>query len=654
MAERSSRKLAVILHADVVDSTALVRNNETLAQERIQDVFQRLSKTIESYGGTAHEVRGDALVAEFDRASDAIAASLAFQQENQKLNSSLKDDVQPHLRIGIAMGEVVIVNNTVTGEGVVLAQRLEQLAESGGVCIQDAAYKTVPKRLPFEYEYLGERELKGFDEAERIFAVTLNPGAIVPSPEKRGDTRRINPGWRTSLAAAVFICAVGLLAWFQPWAPEFQPVSVEKMAFPLPDKPSIAVLPFSNMSDDPKQEYFVDGMTEDVITDLSKLSGLFVIARNSTFTYKGKSVEVRQVAKDLGVRYVLEGSVRLARGQVRINAQLIDATTGGHLWAERFDGDLTDIFAVQDRVTNKIVAALAINLTPGEQVNRSQQETVDPRAYDAFLQGWDHYRRWNIDAFGEAVPFFKKAVALDPDYSRAHAALASIYWYSWRRWGESGRTWPAGMGVKVYYEAYALAKEYLALAMEHPTSLAHQVASRMHLRGRRYEEATAEAERAVALDPNDADNYAQLAYVLAFAGRPSESVSLMERAMRLDPHYPPNYLGILGVAKFALGKLDETAALFERRYTRNPKDQALVAIQLAAYGLLGRDDDARTLLGNYVYQSHTVTALFSWWPFKDIEVTERFGRGVVKAGVCCRAELEEELKRMREAAQIRQ
>lgn len=492
------------------------------------------------------------------------------------------------------------------------------------------------------------------DEVERVFAVTLNPVATVPSPEKRGDTRRTKPGWRTSLAAAVFICAVGLLAWFQPWAPEFEPASVEKMAYPLPDKPSIAVLPFTNMSDDPKQEYFVDGMTEDLITDISKLSGLFVIARNSTFIYKGKPAEVRQVAEDLGVRYVLEGSVRLAGGQVRINAQLIDATTGGNLWAERFDGDLNDIFAVQDRVTNKIVAALAIKLTAVEQAERSQQETVNPRAYDAFLQGWDHYRRWNIDAFGEAVPFFKKAVALDPDYSRAHAALASIYWYSWLRWGETGRTWPEGMGVKVYYEGYALAKEYLELAMERPTSLAHQVASRMHLRGRRYEEAIADAERAVALDPNDADNYAQLAYVLAFAGRPSASVSLMERAMRLDPHYPPNYLGILGVAKFALGELEETAALLERRYTRNPKDQALVPIQLAAYGLLGRDDDALTLLSKYDGQSHTITPLFNRLPFKDIGVTERFGRGVVKAGVCCRVELEEELERMRETVQIRQ
>jgi len=205
------------------------------------------------------------------------------------------------------------------------------------------------------------------------------------------------------------------------------------MAFPLPDKPSIAVLPFANMSGDPDQEYFADGITEDIITDLSKISALFVIARNSTFAYKGNAVEVRQVAENLGVRYVLEGSVRRAGDQIRINAQLIDATTGGHIWADRYDGMLTDVFSLQDTVTRKIVAALAVNLTDEEEIRQTQRHTDNADAYDAFLQGWEYYQRFSADDFAKAIPYFERAIQLDPEYGRAYAALTLVYWESVRQ-----------------------------------------------------------------------------------------------------------------------------------------------------------------------------------------------------------------------------
>jgi len=291
-----SRKLAVLLHADVVESTSLVHKNEILAHERIQDTFRRFSETISNYGGAALEIRGDALVAEFAKVSDAVSASLAFQAANTTLNEQLTDDIRPALRIGIALGEVVIADNTVTGEGIVLAQRLEQLAEPGSVFIQRAAYETIPKRLPFDYENLGERQIKGFDESVRVYAVSLQSGSVLP---------------------------------------EFEiPTQQEGAAPKLPDKPSIAVLPFDNMSGDIEQEYFADGISEDLITALSKIHWFFVIARNSSFTYKGQAVEVTRVADELGVRYVIEGSVRKSGNRVRISAQLIDATTGHHVWAE--------------------------------------------------------------------------------------------------------------------------------------------------------------------------------------------------------------------------------------------------------------------------------------------------------------------------------
>ena len=270
-----SRKLAVILHADVVGSTGLVRINETLAHERIQNTFQRFSTTIDSYVGITHELRGDALVAEFKRASDAVAAALTFQAENTQFNAKLEDEIQPQLRIGISMGEVVIADNTITGAGVVLAQRLEQLAEPGGVCIQGAAYETVPQRLPFEYESLGEQQVKGFEEPVRAYAVSLKSGESIPPPEVlamsgAAQRERQKQRWIVAGGMALVVIVGGGLAWFQPWVPREAPASIERMTFPLPDKPSIVGLPFDNLSGDPSLDYFSDGITEDLITELAR------------------------------------------------------------------------------------------------------------------------------------------------------------------------------------------------------------------------------------------------------------------------------------------------------------------------------------------------------------------------------------------------
>jgi adenylate cyclase len=326
--------------------------------------------------------------------------------------------------------------------------------------------------------------------------------------------------WRNIVVAIVAVLVVGVAVavwhfYFRP--PPMEPASVEKMAFPLPDKPSIAVLPFTNISEDPKQEYFADGMTEDLITDLSKISGLFVIARNSAFTYKGKPVKVDQISRELGVRYVLEGSVQKADDRVRINAQLIDATTGGHLWAERYDGKLVDIFALQDKVTQKIVAALAVKLTAGEQELVARKDTGTIEAYDAFLQGWQHYRRITRDDLAKAVTYLKKAIELDPNYGRAHAALAGAYWLSYRR----GWSWKMDWPYEVKSRVPLLAHEHLEKALKSPTSLAHQVASWMLVHEPLHDEAIAEAERAIALNPNDVDNLFAMARALIRITRPN-------------------------------------------------------------------------------------------------------------------------------------
>jgi adenylate cyclase len=526
-----SRKLAVILHADVVGSTALVQLNETLAHERIQDTFRRFSETIKAYGGITLELRGDALLAEFERASDAVSASIAFQASNTIQNEQLADDLIPVLRIGIAMGEVVIADNTVTGEGVVLAQRIEQLAEEGGICIQGAAHETIPNRFPFEYESLGEQSLKGFEDRVRVHAVKPKTGENPVEPESPVEpveqvVKKTKPWQIRGLIVLLLLIGMGL-AWWQPWKPVFEPASIERMALELPDKPSIAVLPFENMSNDADQEYFADGITEDLITDLSKLPELFVISRNSTFTYKGRAVKVGLVAEELGVRYVLEGSVRRVGTQVRINAQLIDALSGGHVWAERYDGSLTDIFALQDKVTGKIVTALALNLT-GERSSR--QQTSSAQAYDLFLRGWALYQRHNADDFAQAIPHFEAAIRLDAEYAQAHAALAAIYWEIW------GNRWAKILNISLP-DAMKLAKVHLEEAMKEPSSLAHWVASNLLIAEGNYETAIAEAKQIVALDANSADGYSMLANAMTLSGKPDESVKLIEKAARLDPNH---------------------------------------------------------------------------------------------------------------------
>jgi TolB-like protein len=407
--------------------------------------------------------------------------------------------------------------------------------------------------------------------------------------------------------------------------------SVEKMAFPLPDKPSIAVLPFVNMSEDPKQEYFSDGITEDLITDLSQISGLFVIGRNSTFAYKGKPIKTRQVAEELGVRYVLEGSVRKADKQVRINAQLIDATTGGHLWAQRYDGKMGDVFALQDKITGKIVSALAVQLTAGEQEQFVREETDNPAAYDAFLQGWDHYKRRTPDSYAKAVPYFEKAVALDPKYGRAYAALASTFWESWER------GWHGSLGLS-RSEARDSAKQLLKLAMDNPTPLAHQVASEMHRQEREYDKAIAEAERAIALDPNDGGNHVAKAGALIVAGRATEAIGHVRTAMRLDPHYPAFYLYVLGVAHFGTGQFEKAAALLQRAVKRNPQNHALLIPLTAAYGHLGREQEAVAAVAQYVKlrgwsAPPSVQRIIAGWPYKDPKDRDRLADGLRKAGL---------------------
>jgi len=657
--DRLSGKLAVILHADIAGSTALVQQDEQLAHERIQDAFRRFSETIEKYQGHILELRGDALLAKFERASDAVVATLAFQADHTYLISRLKDALRPTIRVGIAMGEVVIADNTVTGSGVVLAQRIEQLADPGGVCITAALHEALPKRMPFDLENLGEQVLKGFDEPVRVYRAELSAGQSVPVPQQ-DNQREATPKTPKLIAAIIAITLViagGTAYWFKTQVPQEEPASVASMAYPLPDKPSIAVLPFTNMSDDAQQEYFADGMTEDLITDISKVSGLFVIARNSVFTYKGKAVKVRQVAEELGVRYVMEGSVRRVGNQVRINAQLIDATTGGHIWPERYDGSLDDVFSMQDKITQSIVPALSVALTGQDQSSLVQVKTNKPEAYDAFLRGWQLYRRYTPEDFVEAIPHFKRAVEIDPAYGQAWATLASLYWISYQK----SYAWtlivnPNRDVFSSWLQTRLKAVEYLGQAMKYPTPLAHQVESQLAWDYRQFDKALSEAEQAIKLDPNDPEGHLAMAWALVFAGRATEAIASAESGMQLDPYSPAPHLYILGIARLMMRQYVQAEVVLNRSFGLDQENKNLLLPLSVTYVHLDKLEEARDAIKQFsdflIYYSPKIENYIEWWPFKREVDIRFFGSGLVRAGVCCEEQLEAYIGRVRQGGTL--
>jgi adenylate cyclase len=553
MVETPSRKLAVLLHADVVASTTLVQLNETIAHERIRDAFLRFSEIINKNGGIAHEIRGDALVAEFPRASDAVSAALEFQAANNEHNYKISDDVCPELRVGIAMGEVVIADNTVTGEGIVLAQRLEQLAEPGTVCIQGAAYETMPMRLPFQFTDLGEQSLKGVKSPVRAYVVAQESDAAIS-----GDN---------------------------------QPVQSVAPRLELPDKPSIAVLPFDNMSGDPDQEYFADGMTEDIITALSKFRWFFVIARNSTFVYKGRAVDVNQVGRDLGVRYVLEGSVRKSANRLRITAQLIEAETGNHVWAERYDRSLTDIFELQDEIASTIAAAVEPELAGSERARANRKPTADLGAWDLFQRGvalmWLHNRA----SLREGMSLIHKAIEIDPSFGRAHGHLAFgtffLLVYEWvddrdeaLRQGLDGANKAIALDQRDYFA-------YCALGRLNTVAGNHAAAVRA-------------LETSVNINPNFALGYVGLGEAHVYGGDPKKAIAYTDTAIRLSPSDSMMWtmLHYKASAYVRLDEFDRAIEIFEK-VCEYPSAQYVPSATLAAlYVIQGQDAEGQKALQN--------------------------------------------------------
>jgi adenylate cyclase len=590
-----TRKLAVLLHADVIGSTALVQLNETVAHERIRDAFQRFAEIITVHNGIAHEIRGDALVAEFSRASDAVTAALEFQSANTAHNEGLSDKVRPELRVGVAMGEVVVADNTVTGEGIVLAQRLEQLAESGGVCVQGAAYETMPKRLPFDCENLGERELKGFDEPVRVYAVTQE---AIARPDGEKTTSEMEP----------------------------QPSSREDR-LTLPDKPSVAVLPFANISGGKEQGYFADGITEEIITTLSKVSKLFVIARKSTLAYKGRAVDIREVGREQGVQYVLEGSVRSGSERVRVTAQLIEATTGRHLWGRRYDREVGDIFALQDDVTKEIVSALQVELTEGEQAHLAAQGTQNVEAWQSTFEGRDLVHEHHKDTVQKGRFLLEQAVRLDGNYALAWGALAEAHWKEARNEG-----WSASpeRSLELSVETSDRA---LALDPENASILAMRSVIMTTLRD--FDGALALAEKALRQAHSDANAIALAAITLYVCGKAAEAIKQTELAMRHCPRYPPWYLLMLGRCRWMLGQGEEAIAASRSAIKADPLLVQPYVVLAKVYAEAGQVSDARKAVENIlrIDPKFSLLAYLRGLPLCDPDLEDRRRSALQIAGL---------------------
>lgn len=459
------------------------------------------------------------------------------------------------------------------------------------------------------------------------------PEATEPVIEERRSVGQQSRRWSWAAIGAALVVLVGggLVVWQQPWETREEPASVANMAFPLPDRPSIAILPFANLSDDPQQDYFVDGMTEDLITDLAKLKGLFVMARNTVFTYKNKPVTVKQVAEELGVRYVLEGSMRRAGDQVRINAQLVDAVTGFHLWADRYDGTLENIFALQDTISQKIVSALAVQLSPDEESHNARIETDNPEAYDAFLRGWGLARTYSDETQAEAIPYLRKAVELDSNYGRAYAALAEVY----RSIFATGRQKTFGLTQK---EIMDLAARYLDQALKNPTPLAYSVATSVHYMRGEYEESIAAAEHAIALGAQDPWSYHALAKALLYAGRPAEALENIDKAARLDPLDPAGFVWRRGQVLYHLGRFEDSATQFSISLDAGDSITDTHMFLAANYGQLARPEDAKAAIQQIRTMekdegwSYSVLSVDSW-SYKLEENRQQFREGLRKAGL---------------------
>jgi adenylate cyclase len=618
------RKLTAILSADVKGYSRLMGEDEKGTVRTLNAYREVMANFIKHHHGRVVDATGDNLMAEFASVVDAVGCAVEIQKELKPRNAELPENRRMEFRIGINLGDVIEEQGRIYGDGVNIAARMESLSEAGGICISGTAFDQVRNKLELGYEYLGEQTVKNIPLPIRVYKVLMEPESAGKVIGERGRKAR---RWRWAAVAAAVLVGGALALWsfyFRP--PPIQPASKEKMAFPLPDRPSIAVLPFVNVSGDPKEDYFSDGLTEQIITTLSSYPRLFVIARQSSFSYKGKPVKVKQVAEELGVQYVLEGSVQKSGDRLRITAQLIDAMTGRHVWSERYDRELKDIFALQDEITINVMNGMSAELTEGEQARRwTKRRVTNLKALEKHYQAQGFFCRHTKEDHDIARPLFEEAIALDPKFVWPYVYLGYLHASAVTRgWSES----PA----KSLQMASELAQKALAIDDSHDG--AHSLLSLIYFVKRQHDKALSEAERAVALNPNSSDAYMFLGLVLGAIGRWEESVLYAKKSLRLSPFPGAAPFSTLGRAYFMTGQYDESVVTFKRALKVSPNFLESHVYLAACYSSMGRDVEATTAVKEVlgIDPKFTIESYTKRLSYKEADI-ERLSAALRKAGL---------------------
>ncbi|MGD1152147.1 MAG: tetratricopeptide repeat protein [Syntrophales bacterium] len=673
------RKLATILSGDVKGYGRLLTKDEAGTIRTLNTYKEVMTSLIQQHGGKVIDAPGDHVLAEFPSVADAVQCAVDIQKELKNRNDELPEPRRMEYRFGINLGEVSEKEEKIFGDGLNVATRIQNLADAGGICLSGIVYEQIKDKLELRYEYIGKQTVKNIAKPVRIYRVLPEgeTASLVSSWKRIGLNywNRVHPAIKILVALIAAANAVWQMypmlsrhpaqvaSKEQITAPlpekpstavtpsteekitspvpekvtkpapspttKMEVASKEKMAFPLPDDPSIAVLPFVNMSEDPKQEFLSDGITEEIITALSKVRHLFVISRQSTFSYKGKPVKVKQVSEELGVRYVLEGSVQRSADRIRINAQLIDALTGRHIWAERYDRDLTDIFALQDEITIKTLTAIRVKLTEGEQASTFGKYYKGKQGLDCYLkimEGWNYYWGHNIGDARRARRIAEEAIAMCPDVPMTYVLMGLVNQIEyWLGLGKSPRE-SIEKGIELTQKA---------LAMDDSVALAHALLSHFYSLKREYGKSIAEGERAVALDPGGADAHMAYAMSLNYAGRAEEAIPIFVKAIRLNPLGETGNFLHLGQAYRAKGLYKEAASEYKKALHLSPDNLFAHLGLTATYILMGREGEARAEAAEVlrINPKFSLDSFAKILPFKDQSVIDNYINALRKAGL---------------------
>ena len=586
-AQDFKRRLTAILSADAKDYSRLMGTDEVTTVTTLKAFRQIMAALIDQHGGRVVDSPGDNLLAEFQSVVDAVQCALEIQEALKVQNEKLPDDQKMEFRIGVNLGDVIIDEDRIYGDGVNIAARLEGLAEGGGICISGSAYEHVGNKIPMGCEYIGQHSVKNISKPVKVYKVWKDSEADecrIGTIEKGRSVKRIAS---IAAAAAILLVAVTLVLWSDksiPFLTRTKGAASHKVAHPFHNKPSIAVLPFKNLSDDSSQEYFSDGITNDLITDLSKFHDLIVLANNKVFKYKGERVDLVKAGQELGAQYILNGSIQKSGKTVRINAQLIDATTAQNIWADRYDRKIKDIFQLQDEIIETVVRKLILKVDEAERERAMRKDTKNLEAYDYILRGYHQYYKRTRDGNGKAKEFFKKAITLDSNYASAYVGLAKV------------RRWDATMGYtefpdKAVRQAEKLLKK--ALSIDDSSAGAHTELGYVYMRYAEYELAISELERAIELNPNDWRTYRLMAPVMLYSGRTDEALKWYHTAMRYDPDISAGMLMNMGIAYFLKDQYEEAVKWLKKSRAKWPDFLGNHIVLAAVYSQTDQRDKAK-------------------------------------------------------------